>query len=204
MATGEPELFINQRFTSPNNIHGKLRQAKYIIVHASGQSREDLDAAELEYLISDRSDFVYHAYVADNGSVTQLAPWDALLWHAGRSAWGEDSDLNDLAIGVAFGASETGVYTPEQLNTMRELVELLMRRFDIPADCVLGHKEVSPGRKSDPYFLDLEQFRKSLNAEEIPTYRVMNPKTNTQMGELTGRIVGDKLYLVSFQTGESP
>lgn len=190
---------MNKAFTSPNNMHGQLEAIRYLIVHASAQSLENLDARELVYLESDRSDYVYHAYVSDSGEVTQLAPWDSLLWHAGESQWGRDTDLNRYAIGVAFGASETGPYTAEQLGAMRALVEMLMRQFDIPAERVLGHKEVSPNRKTDPKYLDMDAFRRSLRADAIPSYRVMDPKTNRQIGTLQGRLVRDKLYTVSLE-----
>lgn len=41
-----------------------------------------------------------HLVVGRDGTVTQLLPFDAIAWHAGRSAWGGRQEFNDFSLGI--------------------------------------------------------------------------------------------------------
>lgn len=41
-----------------------------------------------------------HLVVARDGAVTQLLPFDAIAWHAGRSAWGGREEFNAFSLGI--------------------------------------------------------------------------------------------------------
>lgn len=80
-------------------------------------------------------------------------------WHAGVSKWGQFKGINDLSIGVEIvnrAADNKGVFTfppykTEQIEAVKQLAkDILARHADIPPTRVLGHSDVSAGRKSDP------------------------------------------------------
>ena len=102
----------------------------------------------------------------------------------GRSAWGgglyvEDLDgyiepgrpeeligahapgANDHSIGVALVASRDMPVTERQMAAAVGLVREIQRRYGIPAERVIGHREV-PGTKAEKQhcpLLDMEKFR---------------------------------------------
>lgn len=159
-----------QRFTDSSNFHGWLEGAKYLIVHTSARSPHATDQNELSYLQGRDLPGCYHAYVFTTGETYHLAPFDRLVWHAGRSQWLQDSDLNRLSIGVAFGNTNTPatLYPKIQVDKMLELCQMLCTIYKIPVMNVLGHKEVSPGRKTDPEAFDMNKFRRDLEERLTP------------------------------------
>lgn len=52
-------------------------------------------------------------------------------------------------------------YTERQLEVLAQIVELLVKEYDLKQ--ILGHEEISPGRKQDPGpAFDLDRFRKNI------------------------------------------
>lgn len=91
--------------------------------------------------------------------VRQLVDEHARAWHAGTSAWGDRSHINDSSIGIEIvnaGPVDITVmrrwqpYTAAQIDALVTLLRDLVRRYDIAPYNVVGHADVSPGRKIDP------------------------------------------------------
>lgn len=91
--------------------------------------------------------------------IYQMVPEHERAWHAGVSAWGSRSNINDTSIGIEIintgpRAAEGGVawapYPPEQINAVIALVRDLVRRYDIDPINIVGHSDVAPLRKVDP------------------------------------------------------
>ena len=167
--------------TRKSNIHGTVKKVKYIIVHSSGRSKFATDANELKYLTTTENIYCYHAYVTTTGEIHQLAPWDGLMHHVGESRWESDGNLNTLSIGVSFSSTNTpdSLYTHSQVEAMKDLVRFLMKEYNVPTKYVLGHKEVSPKRKTDPMAFDMDKFRNELSEALKP-----EPKLAWQFGTL--------------------
>lgn len=111
------------------------------------------------YLIPDISDPSYQKAGYCKQEVFKLVDEQHRAWHAGTSAWGERSHLNDTSIGVEIvnlASYKDGVfsfppYHPAQIAVIEELALDILRRYpDITPTQVLGHNDVSIGRKSDP------------------------------------------------------
>lgn len=91
--------------------------------------------------------------------VRQLVAEDERAWHAGTSSWAGRHHLNDSSVGVeivnagpietAQGAAWQG-FTGEQIDAVIRLTRDLIARYDIAPENVVGHADVSPGRKIDP------------------------------------------------------
>jgi N-acetylmuramoyl-L-alanine amidase len=91
--------------------------------------------------------------------VFQLVDERERAWHAGVSAWAERSGLNDSAVGIEVvnqasfnnGQFVFPAYHPQQVEALIELCQAILQRYPaITPTHVLGHSDVSIGRKSDP------------------------------------------------------
>lgn len=95
-----------------------------------------------------------HYVVEEDGTIWRLVPEALQAFHAGRSCWAGNSDLNDVSIGIEIAnpGHEWG-YRPfpeGQMIAVERLCGLLLRRYQIPPHRVVGHSDIAPDRKSDP------------------------------------------------------
>jgi len=125
-----------------------------------------------------------HLLVDRDGSVLQMADFDTIAWHAGRSSYKDRSGFNKYSIGIEivnagpikmkngeffdvynikYPADQVmegkhrnrpivskywHKYTPEQEATVDEICRLLVNTYGVKF--ILGHEEISVGRKFDP------------------------------------------------------
>lgn len=189
---------------SPNR--GGELTPEYLVMHytAGRDARESIG-----WLCDRRARASAHLVIAADGEVTQLVPFDAVAWHAGRSAWEGRVGLNRWSIGIeldnpgrlvrrngqwwhwtgsrryddedvleATHRNETSpagwhVYTPEQFESALEVASALVAAYDLKD--VVGHEDISPGRKSDPGpAFPMESFRARIFGrahDEVPVHR---------------------------------
>lgn len=95
-----------------------------------------------------------HYLVGEDGRIWSMVPEDRRAWHAGVSWWDGDSDVNSRSIGVEIanpGHSHGYRGFPDiQMAAVESLCRGILARHPIPPHRVLGHSDVSPGRKIDP------------------------------------------------------
>lgn len=90
-------------------------------------------------------------YVIDaHGRVTQLVQEQDRAWHAGRSYWRGETDMNSQSIGVELANDGAQPFPMLQISTLVDLLQGIMNRWSIPQQNILGHSDVSLGRKIDP------------------------------------------------------
>lgn len=139
-------------FASPN--HGERREGRrpdLLLLHYTNMA----SAGEaLQWLCNPVSEVSAHYFVFENGQVLQLVPEARRAWHAGRSGWGADDDINSCSIGVEIAnAGHAGGLPPfpdAQIEAVAALARDIVGRWRIRADRVLAHSDVAPGRKADP------------------------------------------------------
>lgn len=95
-----------------------------------------------------------HYMVEEDGTSYQLVEEDKRAWHAGRSFWRGEDDINAHSIGIEIvnPGHEHG-YRPfpaAQIQAVGKLAREIMARWAIPAEYVLAHADVAPSRKEDP------------------------------------------------------
>jgi N-acetylmuramoyl-L-alanine amidase len=114
----------------------------------------------------------YHYLIDQEGLVVRMLPPDIVAYHAGRSAWPvgpagvmPGQSVNGRSIGICFINDNSGLtrLTQEQLEAGLELNDELVARFGHHFQHA-GHREVAPGRKTDPHpaLLDLAKWRLGL------------------------------------------
>ena len=148
----------------------------YLIVHYTSEDfgeslrllteRTDRPVSS-HYLVPERSDPTYPHHRL---KVYRLVEEDQRAWHAGRSYWRGNSNLNNRSIGIEIvnrarcigGDPELVMedpatycefprYDEEQIELVIELVlDILRRHPNIDPDDILAHSDIAPNRKLDP------------------------------------------------------
>jgi N-acetylmuramoyl-L-alanine amidase len=122
-----------------------------LILHYTGMqtARE-----ALERLCGPAAEVSAHYFIDEDGMCRQLVADRLRAWHAGRSSWRGEADINSHSIGIEivnpgheFGYRE---FPPEQIDALMKLCRKLMKRHRIKPENVLGHSDVAPMRKQDP------------------------------------------------------
>ncbi len=80
---------------SPN--HGGEIQPKYLVLHyTAGRSAQ----SSVSWLTNPKAKASAHLVIGQDGSITQLVPFNIKAWHAGPSSWDGHTHLNGLSIGI--------------------------------------------------------------------------------------------------------
>ncbi len=92
-----------------------------------------------------------HVLVRRDGCAVQFVPFGLRAWHAGVSSWRGRSACNDFSIGIEMEGTDEGVYESAQYRALTALIAALCDAYPTLArECVVGHSDIAPGRKSDP------------------------------------------------------
>ncbi|HVZ12905.1 MAG TPA: N-acetylmuramoyl-L-alanine amidase [Bauldia sp.] len=137
---------------SPN--HGERAAGKAIdmlILHYTGMESGE---RALRWLCDPESGVSSHYFVYEDGRVCRLVDENRRAWHAGKSLWEGDSDVNSRSIGIEIAnpGHEFGYhpYPDVQVDAVIALCRDIVARHPIPAHRVLAHSDVAPMRKEDP------------------------------------------------------
>ncbi|WP_299817446.1 N-acetylmuramoyl-L-alanine amidase [uncultured Roseibium sp.] len=137
---------------SPN--HGPRKTGvpiDMVILHYTGMKTAE-DA--LSRLCNPEAEVSAHYLVDEDGSILQCVPEARRAWHAGRSFWKGQRDINSRSIGIEIvnPGHENG-YRPfpdRQIKAVVALTKDICHRHGIQPWMVLGHSDIAPDRKEDP------------------------------------------------------
>jgi len=137
---------------SPN--HGERargRSPDMIILHYTGM---ETAAGALDWLCRDESQVSCHYFVHEDGRIDQLVSENRRAWHAGRSIWKGETDINSASIGIEIANAGHPGGLPDfpdaQIEAVIELCRDCGNRWSIVPERVLAHSDVAPIRKVDP------------------------------------------------------
>jgi len=127
------------------------KPADILLLHYTGM--ETGQGAE-DWLCDPQSEVSCHYIVHEDGRIVQMVPEEKRAWHAGRSFWKGETDINSRSIGIEIvnGGHEFGLpaYPGRQVEAVIELARGIVARHAIAPERVLAHSDVAPGRKRDP------------------------------------------------------
>lgn len=105
-----------------------------------------------------------HCLITREGKVTQYVNFNDRAWHAGISCFCGREKCNDFAIGIELEGSNEQPFTPEQYSSLIQLTKEIQRAYPlITPERIVGHCDISPGRKIDPgQFFDWELYLSNL------------------------------------------
>jgi N-acetyl-anhydromuramyl-L-alanine amidase AmpD len=105
-----------------------------------------------------RGKLSYHYIIERDGIIYRMKPIRFIAYHAGDSAWPNPvhwpaknkTSVNPYSIGIAWALKKGERPTDLQMESGLWLFRFHMDTRQIPLSRVVGHDEVSPGRKFDP------------------------------------------------------
>jgi len=89
-----------------------------------------------------------HLFVRRDGSLVQFVPLQLRAWHAGISRWRGADRCNDFSVGVELEGCDDTAFADAQYRCVIALARTLAAR--LPLRACAAHREVAPGRKTDP------------------------------------------------------
>ena len=138
---------------SPNfNLPKRLKHnIKFIIIHYTGMKKESLAITRLQ---DPKSKVSSHYLIKRNGEIINLVPDLFEAWHAGVSSWKHFKSLNKNSIGIEITnpGHQHGYkrFSKKQIFSLQKLLNILVKKYKIKKKYILGHSDISPGRKKDP------------------------------------------------------
>lgn len=145
---------------------GKNSRINYVILHYTVID----DEASLRVLTTKNVSAHYLVTTKEQDPIYSLVPDYERAWHAGASAFGGRSNLNDTSIGIEIvnpGLMDKKVktdrvtapfppkeyYVPfneSQVEKIAFLLKDLIEKYNVPPQHIIGHSDIAPGRKPDP------------------------------------------------------
>lgn len=142
---------VSRLSPSPNFGDRRGRDIDALILHYTGMITGE---AARERLLDPAAEVSSHYLVWEDGRVEQLVAEADRAWHAGRSFWAGERDMNARSIGIEIvnGGHDFGCppYPDAQIRATIDLCRDICARRNIPPHRILGHSDVAPARKQDP------------------------------------------------------
>ncbi len=92
-----------------------------------------------------------HLLIRRDGELLQYVPFNKRAWHAGESSFQDKSCCNDFSIGIELEGTDDIAYTDEQYLQLSTVIASIQASYPgITRNRIVGHSDVSPGRKTDP------------------------------------------------------
>jgi AmpD protein len=92
-----------------------------------------------------------HVFIRRDGEVRQYVPFTLRAWHAGQSIHEGRERCNDFSVGVELEGTDEQPYEEPQYRALALLARALGRAYPaLTRERIVGHNDVSPGRKTDP------------------------------------------------------
>jgi AmpD protein len=94
-----------------------------------------------------------HLLVRRSGTVVQYVPFHRRAWHSGVSSWRGREGCNDFAVGIEVEGSAAWPYLGAQYRALAGVLRALAAAYPavkVP-ERVVGHADVAPDRKDDPW-----------------------------------------------------
>ncbi|MFZ1080394.1 MAG: N-acetylmuramoyl-L-alanine amidase [Candidatus Kryptoniota bacterium] len=141
-----------------HRIENREHNIEAIIIHSSynalGSDSFNIDGILREY----RDIKVSPHYVINRGgTIYQLVADKDVAYHAGKSRLPDGKkDVNAVSIGIEIINTENDSPTEVQYLSLANLVKCLKSKY--PIKYVLGHSDIAPGRKTDPWNFDWRKF----------------------------------------------
>lgn len=152
---GIQEKLVDFGFTKSS----KKRLIDTIILHSSYDAFGS-DPYSLEGVLAIWKSYgVSPHYVIDRkGMIYRLVKDENIAYHAGVAKVPDGrTAVNDFSIGIEILNTKTDEYAKDQYDATRKLIASLKKQYAIKY--VLGHNDIAPGRKTDPWNFDWKKLK---------------------------------------------
>jgi N-acetyl-anhydromuramyl-L-alanine amidase AmpD len=133
-----------------------------IIVHStynsSGGEKYDIDLVIKQFSMYNVSS---HYVIGRDGTIYQLVKEKNVSYQAGKSSLPDGrTGVNSCSIGIELMDANDESPTEEQIRSLTALVKDIKSRY--PIKYILRHSDIAPGRKTDPWNMNWENFLQRL------------------------------------------
>jgi len=122
-----------------------------VLLHYTGMQTAEAAIARLR---DPEAKVSAHYVIDEDGTVLRLVDEARRAWHAGRSWWRGETDINAVSIGIEIvnPGHEFGyrLFPDAQIEAVIALIADIRTRWSIEDARILGHSDVAPTRKQDP------------------------------------------------------
>ncbi|KKP68859.1 MAG: N-acetylmuramyl-L-alanine amidase, negative regulator of AmpC, AmpD [Candidatus Moranbacteria bacterium GW2011_GWE1_35_17] len=156
----ENNLNIKDRLVSWGFSSSKGRKIDTIILHSSYNVLGG-DEYNFDKIIQEYKDYgVAPHYIIDRkGNIFRLVNDKNIAYHAGESQVPDGrTGVNDFSIGIELINNLEDKFTANQYEAVNDLISYLKDEYKIKY--VLGHSDIAPGRKTDPWNINWEKIKK--------------------------------------------
>lgn len=92
-----------------------------------------------------------HVLIRRDGGLTQYVPFTDRAWHAGESTYCGRDACNDFSVGIELEGTDDVPYEAVQYVALASVIQALRRTYaSLRHAELVGHCDISPGRKTDP------------------------------------------------------
>lgn len=126
-------------------------------------------------MILDKYQVSTHYLIDRDGGIWRLVPDDRQAWHAGESMMPSPDSrtkVNLFSIGIELIGSETSKFTEAQYASLVQLTADVLGR--LPITTIVGHDDIAPGRKTDPWGFDWDRYQTNLKSTTPKQIRFLN------------------------------
>ncbi len=137
----------------------RQRTIEAIIIHSSYNALT-ADSFSVSGILREYKEYGVspHYIIARDGTIYRLVRDGDIAYQAGKSRLPDGkTDVNAVSIGIEIINTPHDSPTAAQYKSLASLVKWLESKY--PVRYVLGHKDIAPGRKTDPWNFDWTKFR---------------------------------------------
>lgn len=154
-----------QEYHGEYNRTTRTKEIEYIVVHytGSGSSADGNALANCKYFAGGNRNSSSHYFIDDANIYEYLDPDDYAAWHCGGGD-GPIYNSNSIGIEICQESYSTEPFTDEEIARLTWLVQKLMDDYDIPAENVVRHYDVTGKKCPYAYVMDSSMWTE-LHAE---------------------------------------
>ncbi len=137
------------KFKSKNFDNRGYNKISCIIIHYTALDNSNL---AIKYLLDKSNKVSSHYLISNTGEIFYLVNNNKRAWHAGKSFWKGNKDINSISIGIEldFNPKKNKYYSNKLIQSLIKLISNLKKKYNINSQNILGHSDISPFRKIDP------------------------------------------------------
>lgn len=136
------------------------RSIDTVVLHSSYNASGG-DAYDIQRIVKQYEDYGVstHYLIGREGAIHRLVRENNIAYHAGVSKMPDGrKNVNDFSIGIELVGTETSGYTDKQYAALNVLIADIKTRRAIKH--IVGHSDIAPGRKTDPWKFDWKRLNK--------------------------------------------
>ena len=163
-AVASPPLIIDYTSKVAFGHHVKQsRNVDVIVIHSTRCMDGDPYDVKRAIDVFQHYKVASHYMIDRKGVIYRLVAEKDIAYQAGRSVLPQNGRkmLNGSSIGIELLNSPTDPPTELQYKSLADLVTDIKTRY--PIKYIVGHSDIAPGRKTDPWLFDWQKFNSMIS-----------------------------------------